>query len=250
MEAINQIKKEFHPTVKNENETLTAELWNITTAEANAPGKTNPIILTPAIWEQYYNGEEIPELTQAIESLTESYCHDYFYYNNLELINNDLKIELTHTWKGQDIFNNLNIECKPEYNPLLERMEEDAFYYYNIEASYWRTPEEETIDFLTYHIMEEYIETSNIKDHITTKDILTVLKTEYPDYRELLRQVNYTELFKDITQAYNKLITDIKEEVEEAIQDKYYDEVYYPNQEYATNYIIEEYTGTPLKDVI
>lgn len=66
MEAIKNITQEFKPTP----ETITGSDEN------------HPAILTSEAIEKHFTGEnEIQELTQAIEALTEYYLIDYFHYN-------------------------------------------------------------------------------------------------------------------------------------------------------------------------
>lgn len=253
MEAINQIKKEFHPTVKNENENLNAELWNVETWTTKAPGNTNSIILTPAVWEQYYNGEEIPELQKAIESSTEYYILDYFHYNNYLLIDSDIKVYLTSYYRRDDWKDNLLIETNPEYNVLYNELPGDAEYYFKTGPDYnpyiWNV-EAEALDFLTWTIWSDNLEGSDWKDTITDKDIINAIALQDPHHQEIIRTSNYTELFTDIKTTYNKLIRQYLEESQEAIYNKFYDEIYIQAQESAEQDIYNQYTGTPLKDVI
>lgn len=253
MEAINQIKKEFQPIIKNENEKINAELWNVTTAEANAPGNTNPVILTPAIWEQYWNGEEIPQLRKAIDSSTEYYLLDYFHYNNYLLVDSDIKIYLTSYYRQDDWKDNLLIETQPEYNALYNELPGTARDYFKVSEDY--TPyyfnvEDEALDFLTWTIMEDNLEGSDWKDTITDKDIITAIGLQSKDHQEIIRTANYRELLDDIKNTYNKIIREYMQESQEALYNKFYDEIYFQAQEAAENDVYTNYTGRPIKEVI
>lgn len=240
IQSINKIEiiKPTPATAENEN----GNNWNIKEAEILNPNKTDKILLTIEDALQHMEGEiYIEKVQELIDTSTEYYIQEFFYYNNLELINNDLKVYLTNNWRHEEFIQNLKIECLPEYNPLLERMQLDPEDYYQIEKYYRPTPESESIDFLTYYIMEEYLEQQDtIKTEITDIDILKIIRTLDQDQQELLRQVNYKELFQDIQEAYKKLITDILEESQEALQDKYYEEIYYPALEYAERDLLNQ----------
>lgn len=253
MEAINQIKKEFHPTVKNENEKINAELWNVTTAEANAPGNTDPVILTPAIWEQHWNGEEIPELQKAINAATEYYIMDYFHYNNYLLVDSDIKIYLTSYYRRDDWKDNLLIETNPEFNILYNELPADAEYYFKTGPDYnpyiWNV-EAEALDFLTWTIWSDNLEGSDWKTSITDKDIITAIGQQAPDHQEIIRTSNYRELLDDIKTTYNRIIQEYIQESQEALYNKFYDEIYFQALEAAEQDIYNQYTGKPLKEVI
>ena len=242
MEAINQIKninemEILKPTAGNE----TRNQWNIKQAEEQNPYKTNKILLTIKDALDHINGNiYLDKVQDTLDSSTEYYVTDYFYYNNLLVVDSDLKIYLTSNWRHEEFIQNLKIECIPEYNPLLEKMQLDPEDYFQIEKYYRPTPESESIDFLTYYTMEEYLEQQDtIKTEITDIGILKIIRTLDQDQQELLRQVNYKELFQDIKQAYKKLVSDLLEEVEQELQDKYYEKIYYPCQETAEQELLE-----------
>ena len=238
MEAIKQLEKEFKPM-----ETATAPKAESEFIQLPDPakGENEIIILTPEIYlNLIYNGEELPEQAQKyISSSIEYQITDYFHYNNLELIDSDLKVYLTSNYRRENFQDNLKIECIPDYNPLLERLPADEAYYFNCEPAYYRTVESEALDFLTYHIMEEYLE-SEFKTNISKLDILRVLRTEDKDHQKIYRQADTVELLEDIQTAFKKLTSEILEEAQEELQEKYYEELYYPCQEYAEQELLEE----------
>lgn len=254
MEAINQIKKEFHPTVKNENEKITAELWNVTAAEETAPGTTAPVILTPAIWEQYWNGEEIPQLREAIDSSTEYYICDYFHYNNYLLVDSDIKIYLTSYYRRDDWKDNLLIETQPEFNILYNELPAEAPDYFNIKSyeyhPYYRDEGDEALDFLTWTIMEDNLEGSDWKDTLKDKDIINAIAAQSKDHQKIIRTSNYRELLDDIKNTYNRIIQEYLQESQEALYNRFYDDIYFQALEAAENDVYNQYTGRPLKEVI
>lgn len=254
MEAIKQIKKEFHPTVKNENENITTEYWNVTTAEATTPGNTDPVILTPAVIENHFNGEEIPQLTKAIDSLTEWYICDYFHYNDYLLVDSDIKVYLTSYYRRDDWKDNLKLETNSNYNILLDKLPADAPDYFNIKSydytPYYNDEGDDALDFLTWTILEDNADGDHFKDIITDKNITAAIRQQTPEHQEIIRTANYQELFQDIKTAYNKIIKEYLQESQEALYNNFYDEIYYPNQEAAELNIIRDYINTPIKDVI
>ena len=253
MEAINQIKKEFKPIIKNENEKITAELWNVEAATRAAPGATGPIILTPAIWKQYWNGKEIPQLTKAIDSSTEYYILDYFHYNNYLLIDSDIKIYLTSYYRQDDWKDNLLIETQPEYNALYNELPGGARDYFTVSEDYnpyYINVEDEALDFLTWTIWSDNLEGSDWKDIINDKDIITAIGLQSKDHQEIIRTANYRELLDDIKNTYNRIIQEYIQESQEALYNKFYDEIYFQALEAAEQDIYNTYTGRPIKEVI
>ena len=206
---------------KNEN------LFNVEAAAANKYTE-NEILITTDMLEKHITGEvERPEIQKAIEAETEFYLNDYFYYNNLELVDQDVKIQLLHNWRNESIWDNIEIELIPEYNPLLERLPAGAEYYFNIEPAFYYQVEEEALDFLTYSIMQEYLEgRDDIRTSISSKDIIQVIGVQAPEHREIIRQTNILELIDDIQNAYYTLIDDLEDQIQEGLENEYYDLLY------------------------
>ena len=251
METIANLYKEFKPT-KEPAATPDPNNWNIKAATDKNPNKENVIILTPAVFENHITGiNEIPELTQAIESYIEYDLNEYFYYNQLQLIESDINVYLTSNYRHKDFKDNLRLELQEEYNPLYNNMDGNEFYYFktvNTNCS-GCSVEGEALEFLTWHILNEYANGKTWKDTLTDQDILYVLSYQDPAHREIIRQTN-KELLEDIKTTYEKLIKDLISESQEALQDIYYEKLYYPALEAAEQYIWETYINTPIKDVI
>lgn len=204
--------------IKNEK-----NLFNVTAATAANKYNENEIILTPTLLEQHITGvTENNKLQELIDNYTEFYITDYFYYNNLELVDSDVKIQLLHNYRNEIIWDNIEIELIPEYNPLLERLPADAQYYFNIEPAFYYQVEEEALDFLTFSIMQEYLE-GQVKLELSSKDIIQVIGVQAPEHREIIRQANILELIEDIQKAYDSLIQDLDQEIQEGLENEYYD---------------------------
>lgn len=251
MEAIKQLKTEFKPIKGNEK--INAESWNVEAAEATAPGNPDPVILTPAIIRDHFQGVEVPQLQKAIDDLTEWYIIDYFHYNNYLLVDSDIKIYLTSYYRRDNWKDNLLIETNPDYNILYNELPADAEYYFKTGEDY--NPyifnvEAEALDFLTWTIMEDNLEGSDWKNTINDHDIIKAIGQQSQEHQRIIRTANYQELFQDIKNTYNKIIQEYIQESQEALSNKFYDEVYYPTQEAAETEIYKQYTGQPIKDVI
>lgn len=221
----------------------TSNIWSVEAAANENPFKETKILLTPQeVIDHQSGGIFIQEVQDFIESETEFYSNEYFYYNNLELIDLDYKIELTNNYNYNDIFKNIRITLKPEYNPLLELLPGDArdyFKNYNYSPYYYDIGDE-SIDFLTYSLLEEYIETDDIKDQLQDCDILNIIGQQDQDHQAIIKTANYKDLLEDIKTAWSKLIKRIREEIDEAIHEKYYEEVYYPAEETGYNNLLEQ----------
>lgn len=252
MESIKQINHEFKPTAGNEKENIIydPEYWNTQTTGTGST-ENNLIILTPAAIEKHFTGEnEIPELTKAIESLTEDYIMNYFYYNQFQLIDSDINVYLTSFYSG-DFKDNLRLEPKEEYYLLYNTLPANEFYYFpEVHGNGYISPEEETLKFLTWYILQEYANGRNFKDTITDKDILQIITTYMDqDQKQQLRQTDYMELFTDIKTAYKNLITEYIQEAQEALETIFYEELYFPLQEDAEQDIIREYINKPINTI-
>lgn len=253
MEAIEKIKSEFKPSIKDKIEIIPVDSWNVTTAEATAPGTPDPVILTAAIIKDHFQGRELPELTAAVESLTEFYICDYFHYNNFLLVDSDIKVYLTSYYRQDNWKDNLLIETNPEYNVLYNELPADAEYYFKVSEDY--NPyifnvEEEALDFLTWTILNDNLNGSDWKDTITDKDIINAIAAQSQDHQEIIRTANYKELLDDIRITYNKIIKDYLQESQDSLYNVFYDEIYFTNQDAATHEIIREYIGQPIKNII
>lgn len=252
MEALKQINQITNPEPNKPLPVFDPNNWDINQAETNLPGNSEKhIILTPALINQYLEGlEEVPELTKAIESLTEWYITDYFYYNNLLLVDSDIKVYLTSNFRRDSFKDNLILELNSNYNPLYNELPDETTYFKNMDPNpYGYTPEGEALDLLTWSILEEYTEGSDWKNTLTDQDILNVLRTQPPELQELIRQVNYKELFTDIKTEYHNIIKQYTQEAEEAIQTVYYEELY--NEAYwnAETETIKNNINKPLQEV-
>lgn len=253
MEALKQINQITNPEPNKPLPVFDPDNWDINQAEINLPGNGEKhIILTPALINQYLEGlEEVPELTRAVESLTEYYITDYFYYNNLLLVDSDIKIYLTSNFRRDRFQDSLILEPQPEYNILYNNLPADEYYYFNEvhkNCSGWSI-EAETLDFLTWSILEEHATGPEFKTELQDPDILNLLKHQDPQHQELLRQTDYKELFNDIKTTYKKIITDYIKEAEEALETVYYEELYYPNREAAEIETIKHNKNKPLQEV-
>lgn len=221
----------------------TSNNWNVETATNENPFKETKILLTPADAWNHWTGDTYNEKIQKlIDTDTEYYCNEYFYYNNLLLIDGDVKVYLVHNWNNGDILNNLRIELIPEYNPLLNKLPREAqdyFKNYNYSPYYYDIGDE-ALDFLTYQIMQDFLEVQDIKDTITSKDILNIIGEQSPEHYQVIKTADYNELLQDIITAYNTLITELLQEVDEELQEKYYEEIYYPAEEAAYNNLLDQ----------
>ena len=253
MESIEQIKTEFKPTgILNQNENL-KELWNVEAATTTAPGNTKPQILTPAVIEQYYNGEEIPELTAAIESLTEYYIIDYFHYNDYLLVDSDIQVYLTSYYRRDDWKDNIRLEINANYNILLDKLPADAPDYFNIKSyeytPYYRDEGDDALDFLTWSILEDNLEGTTWKDTITNKDITAAIAAQDQEHQEIIRSANYGELLEDIKNTYHQLIQEYLTEAQEALSEKFFEEVYLEALEAAEQETINQYYNKPIRSI-
>ena len=129
MESIKQINQEFKPVNESRilksgsNENELNELWDIESAGETAPGEEKNIILTPAVIEAYFNGEDVPELQKAIDDLTEWYNLDYFRYNNYLLLGSDASYGGRRAY-----FSNHNYLIKDYYTAIDDGIIEEDYY--------------------------------------------------------------------------------------------------------------------------
>jgi len=258
MESIKQINQEFKPVNESRilksgsNENELNELWDIESAGETAPGEEKNIILTPAVIEAYFNGEDVPELQKAIESLTEWYNGDYFHYNNYLLVDSDIKVYLTNYYRADDFKDNLLIETNPEFNILYNELPADAEYYFKTGPDYnpYRfNVEAEALDFLTWTIWSDNLKGSDWKTTLTDKDITAAIAAQDHDHQEIIRTANYKELYQDIKTTYKKLLQEYLQEAEEALNLNFYEDVYLENQAAAEQEIINQYINTPIKNI-
>ena len=198
--------------------------------------KLNPIVenenikLTLDMYESYLNGGLSEELTEKIDCYisdeSEYLLTTYFYHNDLLLLDGDVEVYLTSNLRPQEsIFENLKIEIKSEYNLLSYYLNKDIFDYTNLNPDDYDNKKYNTIlevlDFLAYDINSEYLQ--NNKETITTKDILYCISEREQDkhHKEYIRLCNYIELIDDLKAAYQEQIMQIKEDIGEALQEKY-----------------------------
>ena len=253
MEALKQINQITNPKPNKTLPVFDPDNWDINQAETNLPGNSEKhIILTPALINQYLEGlEEVPELTKAIESLTEWYITDYFYYNNLLLVDSDIKVYLTSNFRRDNFQDALILEPQPEYNILYNNLPADEHYYFNEvhdNCSGWSI-EAESLDFLTWSILEEHATGPEFKTELQDQDILNLLKHQDPQHQELLRQTNYKELLDDIKTTYKNTINQYLQEAEEALQLVYYEDLYMDVYWNAETETINNNINKPLQEV-
>lgn len=215
---------------------------------------SDPEILTPEVIDAYLDGVEIPKLQQVINSYVEYDILEYFRTNNFLLVDSDIKLYLTSYYRSNNPQDLYLLELDPNYNILFNELPADAEYYFNTNSykytPYYNDEGDETLDFLTWTILQLTAEGSNWKTEINDADILQAIKQQDKRQQQIIRTANYIELFNDIKTTYKKIIKELLTEADRNLGEIFFEEIIIPAQDAALEYITQEHTGTPFTELI